>query len=151
MKKIIGAVLAISMLPAIASAADQTIRLDPLSLSYGGIGFSYQYNRDKDSAWTFDYASYEQSYAGTKVSAGIIGGAYKKAFSGNVIGSGPFWRAGLAQVKVGATDSFGQAYSLAAIFPVLTAGYDYKIDNHWVLTGEVGIASISYFQVGYTF
>ena len=149
MKKLLAAVLAVAMAPAISSA--DTIGVDPLMLSYGGIGLSYEHNTSDKTAYVFEYGSYEQDVIGTKVSAGIIGFTYKKAFDGNKLGNGAFWRAGISQVTVGINDSVKGPISLSGILPSAAVGYDWSLSSSWNLRAEVGLGILSMIQIGYKF
>ena len=144
MKKIAGTLIALSMFA--GTAAADSIRIDPLMLASGGIGVSYQYNLDKESAIVLDHASYKQTIFSSEISLGLTTVTYKKPFSGNNLDQGAYWRAGGGSITT-AVGSLG----VSGFGPAAAVGYDHKFNNEWSIQGEFGIGSLSFVRVGYSF
>lgn len=144
MKKIAGALL-IGCMYTGATSAD-VVTIDPLLLMAGGIGVSYQYDLDKESAIVGEHVSYYQSVFGSELGLGYTTVTLKMPFPGHSLHHGAYWRAGGGMITVASGFT-----GLTAFGPVGGAGYTHQFNKEWSISGEFTLGAASFIKVGYTF
>ena len=141
MKKIAIAVALLSA-SSIASASS-IVSTNPMLLAAGVASLQYQQSLDETSGWTFDYLSIGAGGSGIS----FTGGSYKASFDGNTFGKGLYWRAGAAMVET--TGIFGGTTS--GFLPTLTVGYDFAINDSFLLGLDFGMGGAAGLSAGYKF